>query len=111
MARPDIANNAVRAVARYAYHPAETHRRAVGKIISYLSGTQKLGLVLLEGGELKLLVYVDNADYADKANDRRSVFGTTIMLGGTAVIGSSTTQHCVMFLRVPSTWSWCRAQS
>ena len=93
MTRPDIAN-AVRAVARQAHNPAERHWRAVCKIISYLNGTKKLGLVFSKGGGLKLSVYVD-ADYADKANDRRSVSGVAVMLGGTSVIASSTTQHCV----------------
>ena len=91
--RPDIAN-AVRAVARQAHDPAERHWRAVCKIISYLNGTKKLRLVFSKGGDLKLSVYVD-ADYADKANDRRSVSGVAVMLGGTSVIASSTTQHCV----------------
>ena len=44
MTKPDIAN-AVRAVARQAHDPAERHWRAVCKIISYLNGTKKLGLV------------------------------------------------------------------
>ena len=47
-----------------------------------------------KGGGLKLSVYVD-VDYADKANARRSVSGVVVMLGGTSVIASSTTQHCV----------------
>ena len=93
MTRPDIAN-AVRAVARQAHDPAERHWRAVSKIVSYLNGTKKLRLVFLKGGSLKLSVYVD-ADYAGKANDRRSVSGVAVMLGGTTVIASSTTQHCV----------------
>ena len=74
--------------------PAERHWRAVCKIISYLNGTKKLGLVLSKGGGLKLSVYVDAA-YADKANDRRSVSGVAVMLGGISVMASSTTQHCV----------------
>ena len=47
-----------------------------------------------KGGGLTLSVYVD-ADYADKANGRRSVSGVAVMLGGTSVIASSTMQHCV----------------
>ena len=41
-------------------------------------------------------MYVD-ADYANKNNDRRSVSGVAVMVGGTAVNASSTTQHCVIF--------------
>ena len=39
-------------------------------------------------------MYVD-ADYANKDNDRRSVSGVAVMVGGTVVNASSTTQHCV----------------
>ena len=92
MTRPDIAN-AVRAVARQAHDPAEKHWRAVRKIIAYLSKTKYLGLVFVKDGDRKLSVYVD-ADYANKDNDRRSVSGVTVMVGGTVVNASSTTQHC-----------------
>ena len=80
MARPDIAS-AVRAVARQAHDPAERYCKAGCNIILYLNGTKKLGLVFSKGGGLKLSVYVD-ADYADKAHDRRSVSGVAVMLGG-----------------------------
>ena len=93
MTRPDIAN-AVSAVARQAHDPAERHWRAVRKIIAYLNKTKDLGLVFVKGGDLKLSVYVD-ADYANKDNDRRSVSGVAVMVGGTAVNASSTTQLCV----------------
>ena len=39
-------------------------------------------------------MYVD-ADYANKDNDRRSVSGVAVMVGGPAVNASSTTQHRV----------------
>ena len=94
MTRPDIVN-AVRAVARQALDPAERHWRAVRKIIAYLSISQDLGLVFVKDGDRKLSVYVD-ADYANKDNDRRSVSGVAVMVGGTVVVNaSSNTQHCV----------------
>ena len=93
MTRPHIAN-AVRAVAREAHDPAERHWRAVRKIIAYLDKTKDLGLVFVKDGDRKLSVYVD-ADYANKDNDRRSVFGVAVMVGGTVVNASITTQHCV----------------
>ena len=92
MTRPDIAN-AVRAVARQAHDPAERHWRVVRKIISYLNETKDLGLVFVKDGDRKLSVYVD-ADYANKDNDMRSVSGVAVMVGGTVVNASSTTQHC-----------------
>ena len=91
MTRPDIAN-AVGAVTRQAHDPAERHWRAVRNVILYLNGTKNLGLMFFKGGCLKLSVYVD-ADYADKANGRRSVSGVAMMLGGIAMIASSTAQH------------------
>ena len=93
MTRPDIVN-AVREVARQAHDPAERHWRVVRKIISPLNKTKDLGLVFVKDGDRKLSVYVD-ADYANKDNDRRSVSGVAVMVGGTVVNASSTTQHCV----------------
>ena len=93
MTRSDIAN-AVRVVARQAHDPAEMHWRAVRKIIAYLNKTKDLGLVFVKDGDRKLSVYVD-ADYANKDNDRRSVSGVAVMVGGTVVNASSTTRHCI----------------
>ena len=92
MTRPDIAN-AVGAVARQAHDSAERHWRAVRKIIAYLNKTKDLGFVFVKDGDQKLSVYVD-ADYANQGNDRRSVSGVAVMVGGTVVNASSTTQHC-----------------
>ena len=91
MTRPDIAN-AVRAVARQAHDPAERHWRAVRKIIAYLNKTKDLGLVFVKDGDRKLSVYVD-ADYANKDNDRRSVSGVAVMVGGTVV--NASVNNCV----------------
>ena len=93
MTRSDIAN-AVRVVARQAHDPAERHWRAVRKIIAYLNKTKDLGLVFVKDGDRKLSVYVD-ADYANKDNDRRSVSGVAVMVGGTVVNASSIMQHCI----------------
>ena len=48
----------------------------------------------MRGSGLGLEVYAD-ADYADKANDRRSVSGIAVTLGGTVVSHASKTQHVV----------------
>ena len=50
--------------------------------------------MFVKDGDRKLSVYVD-ADYANKDNDRRSVSGVAVMVGGTVVNARSTTQHCV----------------
>ena len=46
--------------------------------MGYLKGTRDLGIIFRRGGDLTLSLYV-NADYADKANDRRSVSGAAVM--------------------------------
>ena len=48
----------------------------------------------MRGSGLGLEVYAD-ADYADKANDGRSVSGIRVTLGGTVVSHASKTQHVV----------------
>eukprot|EP00904_Undaria_pinnatifida_P007540 jgi/Undpi1/3916/HiC_scaffold_16.g07284.m1 len=53
-----------------------------------------MGLISVRGSGLDLTAYSD-ADYADKSNDRRSVSGTAITLGGAAVSWASSTQTCV----------------
>ena len=50
--------------------------------------------MFVRNGDRKLSVYVD-ADYANKDSDGRSVSGVAVMVGGTVVNDSSTTQHCV----------------
>ena len=93
MTRPNI-SNAVRAVARHSHNPTERHWRAVLKIMAYLHGTRGMGLTFVRGSELDFTAYSD-ANYADKSNDRRSVSGTVITLGGAAASWASSTQRCV----------------
>ena len=93
MARPDI-TNAVRAVARYAHEPTERLWQAILKILSYLNGTKRLGITYVRGSRLSLNVYAD-ADYANKDNDRLSVSGIAVTLGGTIVSHASKTQRVV----------------
>ena len=91
--RPDM-SNAVRAVARHSHNPTGRHWKPVLKIMAYLHGTRGMGLTFVRGSGLDLTTYSD-ADYADKSNDRRSVSGTVISLGGAAVSWASSTQRCV----------------
>ena len=93
MTRPDI-TNAVRAVACYAHVPTERLWQAITKILSYLNGARSLCITYVRGSGLSLNVYAD-ADYASKENDRRSVSGIAVTLGGTVV--SHTSKHNVLF--------------
>ena len=81
--KPDIPN-AVRAVARHFHNPTERHWKAV---LAYLHGAKFLGLTFVWGSGLDLTAYSD----ADSPNDRRSVSGTVVTLGGAAVIWASNT--------------------
>ena len=93
MTRPDI-TNAVRAVARYAHTPTKRLWDPIMKIFSYLKGTPSFGITYVRGSRLGLEVFADS-DYADKANDRRSVSGIAVISGGTVVSHASKTQHVV----------------
>ena len=93
MTQPDITNG-VRAVARYAHTPTERLWQAIMKILPYLNETKSVGIIYMRGSGLGLGVYED-ADYANKANDRRSVSGIAISSGGTVVGHASKTQHVV----------------
>ena len=92
MTRPHI-SNAVRAVARHYHNPTGRHWKAVLKTMAYLHGTRGMGLTLARGSGLHLTVYSD-AEYVDESNDRRSVSGTVINLGGAAVSWASSTHRC-----------------
>ena len=52
-----------------------------------------MGFTFVRGSGLDLTVYSD--DYANKSNDRRSVSGTEVTLGGAAVRWVSSAQGCV----------------
>ena len=93
MTRPGI-TNAVRAVAPYAYNPTERLWQAIMKILSYLNGTKGFESTYVWGSGLGLEVHAD-ANYADKANNRRSVSGIAVTLGGTVLSHASKRQHVV----------------
>ena len=93
MTRPGI-TNVVRAVARYAYTPTERLWRTIMKILLYFNGTKSFGITYVRVSGLGLEMYAA-VDYADEANDRRSMFGIAVTLGGTVVSHASKTQHVV----------------
>ena len=61
-------------------------------ILSYLNEIKSFGITYVRGSGLGLEVYAD-ANYADKANGRRSVSGIGVTLGGTVVSHTSKTHH------------------
>ena len=93
MSRPDI-TNAVRAVSRHSNSLAERHWKAVLQIIRYLLGTKDLSLAFEWGSGLETSVFAD-ANYAEKADDRRSVSGVAVTVGKLYVSCFSSTQKIV----------------
>ena len=94
MPRPDITNNAARAALRHSNSPAKRHWKAVLQIIRYLFGTKDLSLTFEWGSGLEISVFA-NANYAEKADDRRSVSGVAVTVGKSSVSRFSSTQKFV----------------
>ena len=90
MTRPDIGND-VRAVARQSLNPTARHWKAVIQIIQYLLGTKDLGLTFGRRSGLEMAAFAD-ANYADKADDRRSVSGVAVTLAKSVMSWSSSTE-------------------
>ena len=76
--RPGITNT-LRAVARYAHTSTERVWQAIMKTSSYLNETKRFRVIYVRGPGQELEVYAD-ADYADKASDKRSVSGIAATL-------------------------------
>ena len=81
--RPDIAN-AVRAVATYTNSPRKVHWKTAAGILEYVFIPSDFGVTFHRGSGLELVAYAD-ADYANKATDRRSVSGAAVMCAGACV--------------------------
>ena len=68
-------------------------------IPAYLNSTRDLGITYNKKGEEELSspsVYTcDDADYASREPDRRSIPDVAVMLGNAALYATSRTQHCV----------------
>ena len=91
--RPDIAY-AVGSVARFCANPTKEHWTAVKRILRYLNGTIKLGLLYRESTSVKIPGYTD-ADWAGDVGDRKSTSGYMFLLGGAAISWKSNKQTCL----------------
>jgi hypothetical protein len=83
--RLDIAY-AVNLVSRFMKNPGEIHWKACKRILRYLHGTKKTGLVFRANGskEFTIEAYSD-ADWAGDHNDRKSTTGFVITINGSVV--------------------------
>ena len=76
-------------------------KQAVLQIIKYLLGTKDLCLTFKRGSDLDVSVYTDS-NYAEKADDRRSVSGVVVTLGNATVGSISSTQRICLLYTSPS---------
>ena len=81
--RPDI-SYAVNNLARFSSNPQEEHWTALKRLLRYLRGTQKHGILYTKHGSNTCVGYTD-ADWAGDVNDRKSTSGYTFLLSGGAV--------------------------
>lgn len=94
--RPDIAH-AVNMLARKMSAPRACDMEAAYRVLRYLNGTQRLGLLFryaTSSGEDSLCAYAD-ADWANDKVERRSTTGYVVLLNGTPVSWCSGLQSVV----------------
>ena len=91
--RPDIAY-AVSMVSQFMHYPKENYLQAVHRILQYLKGTPRRGILFKRNGNTTLEAYTD-ADYAGSIVDRRSTTGYYTFLGGNLVTWRSKKQNVV----------------
>ncbi|KAG8489227.1 hypothetical protein CXB51_017298 [Gossypium anomalum] len=91
--RPDIAFS-VNKVCQYMHKPLDAHFKAVKQILRYLQGTLDYGLQFTRSSKLLLEVY-SNASWGSDTDDRRSISGFCVFLGGNPISWSSRKQQVV----------------
>jgi len=91
--RPDLMY-AVSLVSRYMEAPDESHLQAVKRIMRYLKGTEKFGILYKRKGNGELIGYTDS-DYAGDIDDRKSTSGYVFSLGSGVVSWASKKQPIV----------------
>lgn len=91
--RPDIAH-AVNMVSRYMQNPGHKHWIAGKRILRYLNGTNKLGLVYDGKNQKDLIAYADS-DWAGDLDKRQSTTGYTVMINNCVISWASKKQETV----------------
>jgi hypothetical protein len=91
--RPDI-SQAVSKLAQYSSAPSTSHWAMVKRVLRYVKGTKKLGLLYTASGSATLVGYTD-ADYAGDVDDRKSTSGYVFLKSGAAVSWKSKKQTVV----------------
>ncbi|XP_014506331.1 uncharacterized protein LOC106766087 [Vigna radiata var. radiata] len=81
--RPDICYS-VGLISRFMHNPRVSHLNAVKRILRYLKGTYKYGILLTKGepgGEVRVTTY-SNLDWCRDKGDRKSTTGNVFFLEG-----------------------------
>ena len=91
--RPDI-SYAVSSPARFSSKPKKEHWTALKRLLRYLRGTLKHGILYTKDGSNACVGYAD-ADWAGDINDRKSTSGYVFLVSGGAVSWKSQKQKCV----------------
>jgi len=86
--------NAIRELAMYMDNPGREHWRAMGRLVGYIAGHDKVELRLIKPRDLKVYAFVDS-NYATNKETRKSVTGYFVTIGGCLVSAASKTQPSV----------------
>ncbi|KAI9086917.1 hypothetical protein K1719_031078 [Acacia pycnantha] len=81
--RPDIAFS-VNKLSQFLSNPSDVHFQGVKRILRYLKGTCHYGLHIKPVRSLRLMAFTD-VDWATDLDDRKSMGGHCVYLGGTLV--------------------------
>ena len=93
LTRPDLAFS-VNKLSQYLQAPTVAHWNACKRVLLYIKGTTSYGLTFKSSQLLTLEGFCD-ADWATNIDDRKSVSGICIFLGGNLIIWSSRKQKDV----------------
>lgn len=92
--RPDIAF-AVNAVSQHSVNPQKVHWNAVKRILKYLKGTTSYGILFDAESKFNRVESFSDADYASNVENRHSITGYILKLGGSPITWSSRKQRMV----------------
>jgi len=86
--------NAARELSQYVSGPTEEHWRAMRRMVGYLKGKEKHELILRKPKTMEIVTYADS-NYATNPDDRKSISGNVITIGGSAIAWKSKKQATV----------------
>ena len=93
-ARPDLAS-AVSILSKYMSRPGKEHWQGAKRILRYIKGTLKYGLIFQANNDKGILTGYSDAYWASDIDSRRSTSGYVFQIKGSTVSWSSKRQSCV----------------